>query len=303
MSGKSSKDFLSSSFERLKGLKTPKSDNLQKSASFRSLNVLGKDNSFKDFLSYDSHKNNPKSVLKDLDLDFNFDLKDKIGLPTRHLNEKKSNLSSYLKPGVDKLDPFSSQYSYFKTENIKNTFKQSFINNSDKYQNNVPKDFRLNSNFAKIFPFKDDLQEPLGLKNKNSQIVWENLMTFRNLFKASSPVDFFNIKNGFNDSNLSLKEFKNLKDTKTQLSLENLVYRDSQKESANKILKSNRSFETELERNDFLRKLYVLQSSQNPNSSSNDFSFMVELAQKLKNDGHAKNDSKAISLVSDFFKG
>ncbi|MBB6208346.1 hypothetical protein [Borreliella lanei] len=303
LSGKSSKDFLSASFERLKGLKTPKSDNLQKSASFKSLNVLGKNNSFKDFLSYDSQKNNPKSFLKDLDL--NFDLKDKIGLPVGRLNEKNSNLSSYLKPEADKLDLVSSQYSYFKTENIKNAFKQNFINNSNKDQTNASEDFRLNSNFAKIFPFKDDLQEPLGFKNENSQIVWENLMTFRNLFKDSSPVDFFNIKNGFNDLNSSKDEFKNLKDKKTELSLENFVFKDSQKESANKILKRKRSFETELERNDFLRKLYILQSSQNSNSSSssNDFSFMVELAQKLKNDGHAKNDSKAISLVRDFLKG
>nr|WKC83995.1 hypothetical protein QIA37_00470 [Borrelia sp. CA_690] len=30
---------------------------------------------------------------------------------------------------------------------------------------------------------------------------------------------------------------------------------------------------------------------------------MVELAQKLKKEGYAKNDSKAISLVSDFLKG
>ncbi|AEW69236.1 Hypothetical protein KK9_1030 (plasmid) [Borreliella garinii BgVir] len=51
------------------------------------------------------------------------------------------------------------------------------------------------------------------------------------------------------------------------------------------MLKGQRSFETEFERNDFLRKLYVLKSSQNLNLNLNDFSFMVELAQKLKNDG------------------
>ncbi|WKC89527.1 hypothetical protein QIA19_00420 (plasmid) [Borreliella finlandensis] len=305
LGGKGGKDFLSLSLEKLESLKRPKSDNSKKSASFKSLNVLGKIDSFKDFLGPDFQKNNPKSVLKDLDLDL--DLKDKIALPDGHLNKNKSSLSSYLKPEVDKLDLGSPQHSYFKTENIKNTFKQNFVNNSGEAQTNLPKDFRLNSNFNKTFPF-GDLQEPLGIKNANSQIVWKNLMSFRDLFKDSSLVDFFNIKNGFNDLNLPLEEFKNLKDKKTALSLENLVFKDDQKESANKILKRKRSFETELERNDFLRKLYILQSSQNSNpdsnlnSNSNDFSFMVELAQKLKNEGHAKNDSKAISLVSDFLR-
>lgn len=306
LGGKGSKDFLSLSLEKLESLKRPKSDNSKKSASFKSLNVLGKIDSFKDFLGPDFQKNNPKSVLKGLDLDL--DLKDKIALPDGHLNKNKSSLSSYLKPEVDKLDLGSQEHSYFKTENIKNTFKQNFVNNSGEAQTNLPKDFRLDSNFNKTFPF-GDLQEPLGLKNANSQIVWKNLMSFRDLFKDSSLVDFFNIKNGFNDLNLPLEEFKNLKDKKTALSLENLVFKDDQKESANKILKRKRSFETELERNDFLRKLYILQSSQNSNpdsnlnSNSNDFSFMVELAQKLKNEGHAKNDSKAISLVSDFLRG
>ncbi|WNY63374.1 hypothetical protein RAC47_04665 (plasmid) [Borreliella carolinensis] len=297
--GKGSKDFLSLSLKRPESHKTPKGDNFQKSASFKSLNVLGKKDYFKDFLSFDdSQKNTPKSVFKDfsgLDLDLN----------------DKSSPSSYLKPKVEKLDLGSSQHSYFKTENMKNTFKQNFINNSFKDQTNVTKDFRLNSNFNKP-PFKD-LQEPLGLKNENSQIVFKNLMSFRDLFKGPSPVDFFNIKNGFNDLNLPLEEFQNLKDKKTKLSLENLVYKDNQKESANKILKRKRSFETELERNDFLRKLYILQSSQNSSASSstsssassnpNDFSFIVELAQNLKNEGYAKNDLKAISLVSDFLKG
>ncbi|MCD2401454.1 hypothetical protein LRB67_04135 [Borreliella bissettiae] len=293
--GKGSKDFLSLSLKRPDSHKTPKSDNFQKSASFKSLNDFGKSNSFKDFSA----------------LDLNFDLKDKSGLPAGCLNENKSSLGSYSKPKVEKLDLGSSHYSYFKTENIKSTFKQNFINNSFKDQTNVSKDFRSNSNFNKP-PFKD-LQEPLGLKNENSQIVFKNLMSFRDLFKGPSPVDFFNIKNGFNDLNLPLEEFQNLKDKKTKLNLENLVYKDNQKESANKILKRKRSFETELERNDFLRKLYILQSSQNsspnsnPNSSAssnpNDFSFIVELAQNLKNEGYAKNDLKAIGLVSDFLKG
>ncbi|AEL19597.1 conserved hypothetical protein (plasmid) [Borreliella bissettiae DN127] len=289
--GKGSKDFLSLSLKRPESHKTLKSDNFQKSASFKSLNDFGKSNSFKDFSG----------------LDLNFDLKDKSGLPAGCLNENKSSLSSYSKSKVDKLDLGSSHYSYFKTENIKSTFKQNFINNCFKDQTNLPKDFRSNSNFNKP-PFKD-LQEPLGLKNENSQIVFKNLMSFRDLFKGPSPVDFFNIKNGFNDLNLPLEEFQNLKDKKTKLNLENLVYKDNQKESANKILKRKRSFETELERNDFLRKLYILQSSQNsnPNSSSssnpNDFSFIVELAQNLKNEGYAKNDLKAIGLVSDFLKG
>ncbi len=75
----------------------------------------------------------------------------------------------------------------------------------------------------------------------------------------------------------------------------------NQKESANKILKRKRSFETELERNDFLRKLYILQSSQNSNpdsnlnSNSNDFSFMVELAQKLKTKGMPKMIQKQLA--------
>ncbi|MBB6213402.1 hypothetical protein QIA39_04685 (plasmid) [Borreliella californiensis] len=302
LSGKSSKDFLSLSLSRLKGLNRPKSDNLQKSSSFKSLNVFGKSNSFKDFLSFDdSRENTPKSVLKDFSV-FDFDLKDKSDLTAGFLNENKSSPSPYLKPKVDKLDLGASQDLYFKTENIKNIFKQNFINNFGKNQTNVPKDFRLNSNFNKI-PFKD-LQNLEGFKNKNSsQIIGENLMTFRGFLKDPNPVDFFDIKNGFNDLNSSLREFKNLKDKKTKLSLENFLYKDSQKESVNKILKRERSFETELERNDFLRKLYILQNSQNSNSNSNDFSFMVELAQKLKNKGHAKNDSKAISLVSDFLKG
>lgn len=127
-------------------------------------------------------------------------------------------------------------------------------------------------------------------------------MSFRKLFRDSSLVDFLNIKNGFNDFKLPLKEFQNLKDKKIlELSLENFILKDSERESVNKMLKGQRSFETEFERNDFLRKLYVLKSSQN--SNSNDFSFMVELAQKLKNDGYAKNDSKAISLISDFLNG
>ncbi|MGF7101981.1 hypothetical protein [Borreliella kurtenbachii] len=315
VSGKSSKDFLSLSLKRPEILKTPKGDNSEKSASFKSLNVLGKKDYFKDFLSFnDSQKNNPKSVFKDFS-GLDFDLKDKSGFAL-YLNDK-SGPNSYLKPKVEKLDLGSSQYSVFKTENIKSIFKQNFINTSFKDQANASKGFRLNSNFNKP-PFKD-LQEPLGLKNKNSQIVFKNLMSFRDLFKGPSPVDFFNIKNAFNDLNSPLEEFQNLKDKKTKLSLENLVYKDSQKESANKILKRKRSFETELERNDFLRKLYILQSSQNSssnsssnsnsnsnsssNSNSNDFSFMVELAQKLKNEGYAKNDLKAINLVSDFLKG
>ncbi len=174
--------------KNLKVWKDPKVDNSKKSASFKSLNVLGKIDSFKDFLGPDFQKNNPKSVLKDLDLDL--DLKDKIDLPDGHLNKNKSSLSSYLKPEVDKLDLGSQEHSYFKTENIKNTFKQNFVNNSGEAQTNLPKDFRLDSNFNKTFPF-GDLQEPLGLKNANSQIVWKNLMSFRDLFKDSSLVDFF----------------------------------------------------------------------------------------------------------------
>ncbi|MCD2332414.1 hypothetical protein [Borreliella americana] len=304
LSYKSGKDFFSLSLKRLEIFKTPKIDNSQKSSSFKSLNVLGTNDSFKDFLGSDDYqKKTPKNVLKD----FDFDLKDKIGLFGWHSNEKKSSLSSCLKPEIDKSNLGFNEHSYFKTENIKNIFKQNFINNSGKGQANLSENFRLNSNFNNISPFKD-LKEPLGVKNENSQIAWENLMSFRNLFKGSSLVNFLNIKNGFNDLNSPLEEFKNLKDKKAQLSLENFIFKDSQKESANKILKRKRSFETELERNDFLRKLYILQSSQNPslnsnsNSNSNDFSFMVELAQQLKNEGHAKNDSKAINLVSDFIK-
>ncbi|WNY66370.1 hypothetical protein QIA45_04660 (plasmid) [Borreliella andersonii] len=302
---KGSKDFLSLSLERLESSEKLKSDNLKKSANFKSFNFLGKSDSFKDFLGHgDSQKNNPRSVFKDLDLGLNLDLKDKIALPAGHFNKNKSSPGFYLKPEVNKLDFGSSQYSYFKTENIKNTFKQNFISNSGKDQTNLSKDFRLNSNFNKAFSV-NDLQEPLlGVKNENSQIVWENLMSFRDFFKESSLVEVLNLKNGFNDLNSSLEEFKNLKDKKTQLSLENLVFKDSQKESANKILKRKRSFETELERNDFLRKLYILKNSQNTNTNtnSNDFSFIVELAQKLRNEGHTENDSKTISLVSDFLK-
>ncbi|WKC88637.1 hypothetical protein QIA20_00605 (plasmid) [Borreliella japonica] len=101
---------------------------------------------------------------------------------------------------------------------------------------------------------------------------------------------------------MPLKELKDLKDKKIfQLNLENFICKDSQRESVNKTLKGQRSFETEFERNDFLRKLYVFQSSQN--SNLNDLSFMVELVERLKNEGYAKNDLKAISLISDFLSG
>ncbi|AAT93807.1 MULTISPECIES: hypothetical protein [Borreliella] len=152
------------------------------------------------------------------------------------------------------------------------------------------------------------MQEPVWFRNENNQILWEDLMSFKKLFKDSSLVNFLNIKNGFNDFKLPLKEFQNLKDKKIlepsldlEPSLENFILKDSERESVNKMLKGRRSFETEFERNDFLRKLYVLKSSQN--SNLNDFSFMVELAQKLKNDGYAKNDSKTIGLISDFLNG
>ncbi|MBB6031895.1 hypothetical protein HNR35_000898 [Borreliella spielmanii] len=295
LSLKGSKDFLSSSLERLKSPQRLENNNLQKLASFKS--VL-RNNPFKDFLSLDLWENPSESFLKDLD-----SLKDKSGVASNHFVVKKNNISSYLEPEIDKLDlNSSSQYSYFKTENIKNVFKQNFSDNFNKDQTNKTlKDYRLNSNFDKIkLSFvKDDLQEPLGLKNENNQTVWENLMSFKNFLRDSNLVDFFNIRDRFNDFKLFLNEFQNLKDKKVfQLSLENFICKDSQKESVNKMLKGQRSFETEFERNDFLRKLYVLQSSQN--SNLNDFSFMVELVQKLKNEGFAKNDSKAISLISDF---
>ncbi len=297
LSPKSSKDFLSLSFERLKSLERLQNDNLQKSVSFKS-NAF-KSSPFKDFFNLDSWKNSLESVLKDLDSS------DKSGLAFKH-SAAKNNIGSSFRPKVDKLDlnP-KGQYSYFKTENIKNAFKQNFISNSNKDQTNKTfKDFGLNSNFDKIeLNFsKDDLQEPVWFGNENNQILCEDLMSFRKLFKGSSLVDFLNIKNGFNDFKLPLKEFQNLKDKKIlELSLENFILKDSERESVNKMLKGQRSFETEFERNDFLRKLYVLKSSQN--SNSNDFSFMVELAQKLKNDGYVKNDSKAISLISDFLNG
>ncbi|WP_419264681.1 hypothetical protein [Borreliella afzelii] len=299
LSSKGGKDFLSLSLEKLKSPERLKNDNLQKSSNFKS--SIFKGNPFKDFFSLDLWKNNSESVLKDL-----YSSKEKIGLAGKHSADKKNNISSYLKPKVNKLDLNSKiQYSYFKTENIKNTFKQNLIDNFNKDQPNATlKDFRLNSNFDKVkLSFaKDDLQKPLGLKNENNQIVLENLMSFRNLLRDSSPVDFLNIRDGFSDFKLSLKEFQNLKDKKIfQLSLENFICKDDQRESVNKMLKGQRSFETEFERNDFLRKLYILQSSQN--SNLNDLSFMVELAQKLKNEGHAKNDSKAISLISDFLSG
>ncbi|WKC79412.1 hypothetical protein [Borreliella tanukii] len=297
LSPKSSKDFLSLSLERLKSFEKLKNDNLQKSVNFKSLNTTSNRSPFKDALNLDFKKNSPKSALKDLDFS-----KDKSYLALRHLDARSDNFSSYLKPEIDKLDLNSSnQYSYFKTENIKNAFKQNFFKNSNKDQTNVPKDLRLNSSSPKTeHSFRVDLQA-LGLKNENN-LIWGNLMSFKNLSKDLELVDFFNIKNGFKDFKLSLKELQNFKDKKiSQLSLENLICKDVQKESANKILKGQRSFETELERNDFLRKLYILQSSQN--SNLNDFSFIVELAQRLKNEGQAKNDFKAISLINDFLGG
>ncbi|WP_215535668.1 hypothetical protein [Borreliella bavariensis] len=297
LSPKSSKDFLSLSFERLKSPERFQNDNLQKSVSFKS-NAF-KSSPFNDFLNLDSWTNSLESVLKDLDFS------DKSGLAFKH-SAAKNNIGSYFRPKADKLDLNSKgQYSYFKTKNMKNAFKQNFISNSNKDQTNKTfKDFGLNSNFDKteLNFSKDDLQEPLWFRNENNQILWEDLMSFRKLFKDSSLVDFLNIKNGFNDIKLPLKEFQNLKDKKIlELSLENFILKDSERESVNKMLKGQGSFETEFERNDFLRKLYVLKSSQN--SNLNDFSFMVELAQKLKNEGYVKNDSKAISLISDFFNG
>ncbi|WKC74827.1 hypothetical protein QIA36_00465 (plasmid) [Borreliella yangtzensis] len=269
----SSRDFLSLSLERLKSIEKLKNDNLQKSASFKSFNAASKSSSFKEYFDLDFKKNKLKSTLKDLDF-----AKDKSILGAKNLDFKSNNLDFYVKPEVDKLDlDFNKQYSYFKTENIKNSFKQNFFNNSSKDQTNAPKELVLNSNFDKTaLSVKDDLQLlDLGV------------------------VDFLSIKNGFNDFKLSLNEFQNLKDKKiSQLSLENLICEDGHRESANEILKGQRSFETEFERNDFLRKLYILQSSQN--SKLNDFSFIVEIAQKLKNLGHAKNDFKAISLINDF---
>lgn len=290
----SSKDFLSLSLERLKSIEKLKNNNLQKSASFKSFNAASKSSSFKDYFDLDFKKNKLKSTLKDLDF-----AKDKSILGAKNLDFKSNNLDFYVKPEVDKLDlDFNKQYSYFKTENIKNSFKQNFFNNSSKDQTNAPKELVLNSNFDKTaLSVKADLQ-PLSFKDENN-LIWENLMFLKNLSKDLGVVDFLSIKNGFNDFKLSLNEFQNLKDKKiSQLSLENLICEDGHRESANKILKGQRSFETEFERNDFLRKLYILQSSQN--SKLNDFSFIVEIAQKLKNLGHAKNDFKAISLINDF---
>ncbi|ACN52688.1 MULTISPECIES: hypothetical protein [Borreliella] len=273
LSPRSSKDFLSLSLERLKNIEKLKNDNLQKPLSFKSFNATNKSIPFKDYLNLDFKRNKPKSALKDWDF-----AKDKNVFSAKNLDLKSNNFDFYVKPEIDKLDLDSSkQYSYFKTESIKNAFKQNFFNNSNKDQTNAFKDLRLNSNFDKTE------------------------LSF-NLSKDLGVVDFLNIKNGFNDFKLSLKELRNLKDKKnSQLSLENLICKDVQRESANKILKGQRSFETEFERNDFLRKLYILQSSQN--SNLNDFSFIVELAQKLKNEGHAKNDFKAISLINDFLVG
>ncbi|WP_151060720.1 hypothetical protein [Borreliella turdi] len=304
LSLKSSKDFLSLSVERLKSLKRLKNDNLQKPGSFKS-NVF-KSNPFKDYFNLDFKKNSLEGVLKDLD-----SFKDKNSLAFKHLPSLKNNIGSYfnLKTDNSEIDDLKTdkldlnpkrQYSYFKTENIKNTFKQNFIRNSSKDQTNKAfKDFKLNSNFDKIErnPAKDNFQELLGFKKENNQFILENLVSFRNLFKDAILFDFLN--NGFDDSKLFLKEFQNLKDKKIpQLSLENFILKDNQIESVNKMLKRQRSFETEFERNDFLKKLYVLKSSQN--SNLNDFPFMVELAQKLKNEGYAKNDSKVFSLISDF---
>ncbi|AEW69237.1 Hypothetical protein KK9_1031 (plasmid) [Borreliella garinii BgVir] len=53
------------------------------------------------------------------------------------------------------------------------------------------------------------MQEPLWFRNENNQILWEDLMSFRKLFKGSSLVDFLNIKNGFNDIKWPLKKFQN----------------------------------------------------------------------------------------------
>ncbi|WNY67322.1 hypothetical protein [Borreliella lusitaniae] len=292
---KSSKDFLSSSLERLKSFKSLKNYNIhQKSASFNPLNTLSKSSpSPKEHFCQDFKKNSLESVLKDLDSS-----KDKMSQAF-----KTSDLKSYLKKELESLDLSSSnKYSYFKTENIQNTFKKNFINKSFKDQTGRLKDFRLNSNFEKTrlkLAQEEGLREPF-LKIENSKPLFQNLKSFKNLLKDLSFDDFLDVKNSFNDFK-SLKEFKNLKDKKNpELSLENFVCKQSQKEIANKMLKDQRSFKTEFERNDFLRKLYVFQGLQN--SNSNDFSFMVELAQKLKNEGHAKNDSKAISLIGDFLK-
>ncbi|WPM06404.1 hypothetical protein QIA41_04745 (plasmid) [Borreliella sinica] len=318
LSSKSSKDFLSlgferlrsleklKSFEKLKSLENPKSNNFQKLVSFKSLNFL-KSSPLNDHFSA-LRENALKGVFKNLDF-----LKDKISLSWNGWDAKSSGSNFYLKPELDKLDLNSSkQYSYFKTENIKNAFRQNFIQNSNKGQTNATlKDFRLNSNSDKIQHSFDkiDLQEPL-LKNENNHTIWGNLISSRKILKDSVLVNFFKIKNGFDDFKSSLKEFQNLKDKKiTQLSLENFICKDNQIDSASKILKEQRPFETELERNDFLRKLYVLQGLQNSNLNSdlnsnfNDLSFMVEFVEKLKNEGYAKNDLKAISLISDFLGG
>ncbi|WKC88638.1 hypothetical protein QIA20_00610 (plasmid) [Borreliella japonica] len=109
------------------------------------------------------------------------------------MDANKNNLGPYLRPEVDKLDlNFNKQYSYFKTENMKNAFKQNFIHNSKEDQTNATlKDFRLNSDLDKIqLSFaKDDLQGPL-LKDENNQNIWENLISFRNFLKDSVLVDF-----------------------------------------------------------------------------------------------------------------
>ncbi|WKC84933.1 hypothetical protein [Borreliella lusitaniae] len=292
---KSSKDFLSSSLERLKSFKSLKNYNIhQKSVSFNPLNTFSKSSLLgKDHFCPDFKKNSLESVLKDLDSS-----KDKMSQAF-----KTSDLKSYLKPELESLDLSSSnKYSYFKTENIKNTFKKNLTNNSFKDQTGRLKDFRLNSNFEKTrlkLASQEGLKEPF-LKIENSKSLFQNLKSFKNLLKDLSFDDFLDVKNSFNDFKF-LKEFKNLKDKKNpELSLENFVCKESQKEIANKMLKDQRSFKTEFERNDFLRKLYVFQGLQN--SNLNDFSFMVELAQRLKNEGHAKNDSKAISLIGDFLK-
>lgn len=65
LSPKSSKDFLSLSFERLKSPERLQNDNLQKSVSFKS--SAFKSSPFKDFFNLDSWKNSLESVLKDLD--------------------------------------------------------------------------------------------------------------------------------------------------------------------------------------------------------------------------------------------